>query len=275
MRAWDLNGFERSLRSNEKSENTISKYLRDVKCFMEFSEYEEISMENLIRWKQSLLSAGYKPRSINSMIAAVNSYLTYTGHQDCILKSIRIQKYSYRQVSEELTRDEYFRLVGASAERPKLQLIMQTICSTGIRVSELGSFTVEAVRAGEVVISCKGKFRIIIIPALLRKLLLDYSEHNHIETGVIFLSKSGKPIDRVAIWQGMKSICNRAGVDPGKVYPHNLRKLFAREFYAADRDISKLADVLGHSSIETTRIYIMGTGEEHRALIDKLGLVLQ
>lgn len=274
MKELELKRFEQNLREEERSANTISKYVRDVSRFLDFAGDSELSRELIIDWKQSLIGAGYRPRSVNSMLAAVNSFLLYIGRRDLMVRSMRIQKQTYRQESDELTKEEYFRLIQAASGRPKLQLIIQTICSTGIRVSELSSFTVEAVRYGEVVISNKGKIREIMIPSRLRQLILDYAVRNDITHGVVFRNIYGEPVDRSTIWHGMKSLCTRAGIDPHKAYPHNLRKLFAREFYAADKDISKLADVLGHSSIETTRIYIMGTGKEHREQIDRLGLTI-
>ena len=270
----ELNKYEKFLRSEERTENTVTKYSRDLNRFLLFVGDGELSRESVIRWKQSLIDAGLKPRSINSMLAAVNCYLIYSGHPEMTVRSMRIQKQAYRPESDELTRVEYFRLVEAARTRPRLQLILQTICSTGIRVSELSGFTVEAVREGEVRISGKNKIRVILIPQRLRELILKYAAENNISSGVFFLNRYGRPVDRGTVWQGIKSLCSKAGVEPRKAYPHNLRKLFAREFYAACGDISKLADVLGHSSIETTRIYIMGTSKEHRDLIDRLSLTV-
>ena len=173
-----------------------------------------------------------------------------------------------------MSKAEYVRLVEASRHQEQLNLVIQTICGTGIRVSELRFFTVESAQRGEVVVNCKGKCRTILIPGKLRKLLLDYAKKEKIRSGVIFITRNGKPLNRSCIWAQMKALCVEAGVNPTKVFPHNLRKLFARTFYGIEKDIAKLADILGHSSIDTTRIYIMTTGTEHRRKIERLGLVV-
>ena len=267
-----MEGFKTYLIEGEKSANTIAKYIRDVKKFKGYIGDRELTRDAVIGWKQSLRDSGYKARSINSMLASVNAYFDYIGMPDLSVKNMRIQKHVYRVDCEELTRDEYFSLIDAAANNPRMQLLLQTICSTGIRVSELESFTVEAVKEGIIIIDNKNKIREILIPDRLRELLLDYAYKQGIECGPILCTASGRPLDRSNIWTSMKQLCAKAGVDSAKVYPHNLRKLFAREFYALDKDIAKLADVLGHSSIETTRIYIMGTGREHKEQIDRMGL---
>ena len=268
----DINGFRSYLMAGEKSENTIKKYIRDAEGFGRYVGDGELTRDAVIGWKQSLKEAGYKARSINSMLASVNAYFEFIGMPDLSVRNMRIQRHVYRVDCEELTRDEYFRLIDAAENNPRMQLLLQTICSTGIRVSELGSFTVEAVEEGIIIIDNKSKIREILIPDRLRDLLLEYADRHGITSGPILCTASGRPMDRSNIWTSMKHLCAGAGVDPAKVYPHNLRKLFAREFYALDKDIAKLADVLGHSSIETTRIYIMGTGREHKEQIDRMGL---
>ena len=205
----------------------------------------------------------YAVRSINSMLASLNSLLTFLGWAECKVKSIKQQKQVYCAEEKELTKAEYMRLLDAAKNNRQLQLVMEAICSTGIRVSELRFFTVEAVQQGEVVVNCKGKTRTILIPGKLRKLLLDYAKKEKIRSGVIFITRNGRPLNRSCIWAQMKALCVEAGVNPSKVFPHNLRKLFARTFYGIEKDIAKLADILGHSSIDTTRIYIMTTGTEH------------
>lgn len=224
-------------------------------------------------YKQTLRERGYAVRSINSMLASLNSLLDFLGWSDCKVKSIRQQKQTYCAEEKELSKAEYLRLLETAKGKPQLQLVMQTICGTGIRVSELRFFTVEAVKAGEVVVNCKAKTRTILIPGKLRKMLLAYAQKKKIHSGVIF-TRSGKPLNRSSIWAQMKHLCRNAGVNPSKVFPHNLRKLFARTFYGIEKDIAKLADILGHSSIDTTRIYIMSTGTEHRKKIERLGLVV-
>ena len=208
------------------------------------------------------------------MLASVNGFLGFLEWHDCKVKNIRLQHQTYCAEEKELTKAEYLRLLEASKKNEQLNLVLQTICGTGIRVSELRYFTVEAVRRGEITVNCKSKTRTILVPGKLRKLLLSYARQKHITTGVIFTGKSGKSLDRSNIWRQMKQICKVAGVKASKVFPHNLRKLFARTFYGIEKDIAKLADILGHSSINTTRIYIMTTGIEHRRKIERLGLII-
>ena len=266
--------FQEYLREEEKSQVTIKKYLRDVRFFMVYAGEKEITKELVISYKESLLEKGYAARSINSMLASLNSFLEFLSWPECKVKNIRTQKMVYCSEEKELTKEEYLRLLKAAKEKTQLKLVMQTICSTGIRVSELKYFTVEGVKRGEVSVKCKSKVRTILIPGKLRKRLLDYARKEKISSGAIFITKSGKNLDRSNIWAQMKKLCKAAGVNPKKVFPHNLRKLFARTFYGIEKDIAKLADILGHSSIETTRIYIITTGEEHRRKIERLGLVV-
>ncbi len=270
----DFINFKEHLFAEEKSALTIQKYLRDIRLFASYLGGRELSKESTVGWKRSLEEKMYSPRSINSMIASLNSFLSFIGAEDCKLKAIRIQRAIYMPEEKELTKDEYKRLLSSAKKQDRLGLIMRTICATGIRVSELRFFTVEAVKDREVSVKCKGKNRKIIIPKDLGRLLIDYAEKKKIASGPIFATKSGKPLDRSYIWAQMKKLCKAAGVKESKVFPHSLRKLFARTFYGIEKDIAKLADILGHSSIETTRIYIMTTGTEHRRKIEQLGLVL-
>ena len=213
-------------------------------------------------------------RSVNSMLASINSFLDFMNWSDCKVKNLRLQRQMYCAEDRELTKSDYLRLLEASHHDRTLHLILQTICATGIRVSELRHFTVEAVCCGEITVHCKNKTRVILIPMKLRRLLESYAKKRQIIAGPIFLGAKGKPLDRSVIWRRMKQLCRRAGVKETKVFPHNLRKLFARTFYHVEKDIAKLADILGHSSINTTRIYIMTTGTEHRRKIERLGLVV-
>ena len=205
---------------------------------------------------------------------ALNSLLDFLGLSNCKVKNIRTQKQIYCTADKELTKAEYLRLLAASKKKEQLNLVLQTICGTGIRVSELRYFTVEAIRCGEVTVDCKNKTRTILVPGRLKNTLLNYAKRHGVTTGVIFVTRTGKPLNRSNIWSAMKKLCEAAGVKPSKVFPHNLRKLFARTFYGIEKDIAKLADILGHSSINTTRIYIMSTGVEHRRKLDRLGLVV-
>ena len=266
--------FNTYLIQEEKSPATVEKYLRDVQAFQAFAKKREVTKEVVQNWKETLVKGSYAASSVNSMLASLNSLLNFLGWEECKVKSLKIQRQSYCSEEKELTKEEYLRLLKAAERHPQLKLVMETICGTGIRVSELSFFTVDAVRRGKIQISCKSKIRTILIPGKLRKMLLDYGKHQGIREGVIFRTKSGRPLSRSYIWAQMKKLCPDAGVMDSKVFPHNLRKLFARIFYKVAKDIVKLADVLGHSSINTTRIYIMTTGEEHRRQLERLGLVV-
>lgn len=266
--------FSDYLVREEKSNATNEKYVRDVHGFWVFAGNNQVTKELVVAWKKILVENGYAARSINSMLASVNSFLGFLGWHDCKVKNIRLQHQTYCAEEKELTKAEYLRLLEASKKNEQLNLVLQTICGTGIRVSELRYFTVEAVRRSEITVSCKSKTRTILVPGKLRKLLLNYAKRKNVTTGTIFVGKSGKPLDRSSIWRQMKQLCKDAGVKESKVFPHNLRKLFARTFYGIEKDIAKLADILGHSSINTTRIYIMTTGIEHRRKIERLGLVV-
>ncbi len=269
-----LNEFQQYLIKEEKSTATVEKYLRDVRAFFIYAGNCKIQKETIISYKKHLQEKGYAVRSINSMLASINSLLDFLNWPDCKVKTIRLQKQTYCEEEKQLTKQDYMLLLRAAQKKPQLQLVMQTICGTGIRVSELRYFTVEAVTRGEVSINCKGKMRTILIPRQLKQLLLDFVKQRKIRSGVIFKGRNGKPLNRSCIWAQMKDLCKRAGVKPSKVFPHNLRKLFARTFYGIEKDIAKLADILGHSSIDTTRIYIMTTGTEHRRKIERLGLII-
>ena len=269
-----IQSFHQYLIREEKSTATVEKYLRDARAFLYFLDDEAVTKEMVMAYKKELQIQKYAVRSINSMLASLNSLLDFLGWSDCKVKAIKQQKQVYCAEEKELTKAEYMRLLEAAERKPQLQLVMKTICGTGIRVSELRYFTVEDVSRGEVVVNCKGKTRTILIPSKLRKLLLDYARKEKIRSGVIFINRNGKPLNRSCIWAQMKELCRDANVNPSKVFPHNLRKLFARTFYGIEKDIAKLADILGHSSIDTTRIYIMTTGTEHRKKIERLGLVV-
>lgn len=269
-----LAAFQEYLVREEKSKATIEKYLRDANGLLKYAANREITKELAVAYKQELQKKGYAVRSINSMLASINSLFVFLNWGDCKVKALRCQRQTYCAEEKELTKAEYIRLLEASRHQEQLNLVIQTICSTGIRVSELKYFTVEAVSRGEITVRCKSKIRTILVPDRLRKLLLQYARKQKICRGSIFVTKKGKPLDRSSIWARMKRLCKIAGVDSAKVFPHNLRKLFARTFYAMEKDIAKLADILGHSSIDTTRIYIMSTGIEHRKKIEQLGLVV-
>ena len=271
-----LDSFRKYLQLSEKSRNTIDKYIRDVKAFGAFIQGETVSKELAIAFKKKLLADGYAVRSINSMIASLNSFFCFAGCECCRIKNIKEQRQIFCSEEKELTQAEYNRLlsVAESKGNKRLNLILQTICGTGIRVSKLKFVTVEAVRRGEAVVFCKGKRRSVFIVKALQRKLLHYIKEQKITTGSVFVTKNGKPVSRTNIWRDMKKLCKDANVNPEKVFPHNLRHLFARVFYSIEKDIAKLADILGHSSINTTRIYIISTGTEHRQRMENMRLVV-
>lgn len=269
-----LNDFRAYLLDEEKSMATIQKYVRDARAFLNYAAGRTVTKALTVAYKKELQDQCYAVRSVNSMLASLNALLDYLEWGDCKVKHLKYQRQTFFPEEKELTKEEYKRLLTVAKKRGQLYYVIQTICATGIRVSELKYFTVETVQRGEVCVRCKNKTRHIFVSGKLRKLLLDYAKKRGIRTGVIFVTRGGKPLDRSNIWSGMKSLCKEANINPDKVFPHNLRKLFARTFYDAEKDIGKLADILGHGSIETTRIYIMGTGIEHRRKIERLGLVV-
>lgn len=269
-----IEDFTAHLCREEKSAATLEKYRRDVRAFCVYAADKPVTKELVVTWKKHLVEQGYAVRSVNSMLASINSLFEFMGWEKCKAKNIRIQQQMYCAEDKELTKAEYLRLLSASRQNEQLNLVIQTICGTGIRVSELKYFTVEAIRQGEVTVDCKNKTRTILVPGKLNKLLLNYAKRRKIHSGMIFVTRNGKALDRSNIWRQMKQLCRMAGVKESKVFPHNLRKLFARTFYGIEKDIAKLADILGHSSINTTRIYIMTTGTEHRRKIERLGLVI-
>ena len=264
------------LKSEEKSENTIEKYMRDVRAFCAYVGEAEMTKETVIAYKNKLLSENYAARSVNSVLASINSLLSFLGWADLKVKSIKLQRQIYCPEEKELTKAEYIRLVNTAKQKgnERLNLLIQTICGTGIRVSELQYITVEAVKCNEAVVSLKGKTRSVFIVRELQKKLLRYAAEQKISSGAIFITRSGKPMSRTNIWREMKSLCVEAGVNPQKVFPHNLRHLFARTFYGIEKDIAKLADILGHCSINTTRIYIITTGNEHRQRMENMRLII-
>lgn len=270
-----IKAFEKHLKDDEKSENTVAKYLHDLYYFLNFIQDKPADKAIMLEYK-ALLGEQYALTSANSMIAAVNAFLRFMGWMDCCIKQFKVQKKAFCSEDKELTKAEYIRLVNTAKEEgnERLNLLLQTICGTGIRVSELQFITVEAVRKGEAVVSCKNKTRTVFIVRELQKKLLNYIKYKGITMGCIFITKSGKPMSRCNIWREMKALCEQAGVSPDKVFPHNLRHLFARTFYGIEKDIAKLADILGHSNINTTRIYIITTGAEHKRKMENMRLII-
>ena len=266
--------FRGELLKQERSPATIEKYLHDIRTFAVWLNGREVTTETVHEWKQTLTET-FKPGTVNGKLAALNTLFTFTGWTDCRARSLKLQRRAFREDARELTRDEFYRLVATACRlgKERLSLLLEAIGSTGVRVSEVKSCTVEAARRGSAEIALKGKIRTILLPGKLCRKLLKYARKQKIASGEIFLTRSGKPINRKQIWAEMKALCQQAGVEPGKVFPHNLRHLFARTFYHQTHDVVKLADVLGHSSLSTTRIYLISTGAEHRKELEKLKLV--
>lgn len=266
--------FKEELICAEKSKATVEKYVRDVNIFSEWLADKALSKAEALEYK-TRLTERYAPKSVNAAIASLNAFFAYINRQDLKLKNLKIQRCTFAEKEKELTKAEYERLLSAAKAKnnERLYYLMQTICSTGIRVSELKFITVSAVHSGSTVIHCKGKMRTVFLPKQLCKILKEYIKRHGITSGSVFVSKNGKPLDRSNIWSDMKKLCADAGVEPKKVFPHNLRHLFARTYYRLQKDIVRLADILGHSSVDTTRIYTMESGETHRRRIEKMHLL--
>lgn len=270
-----IENYRQKLREDERAENTISKYIRDIKDFYVFLNGKEINKEIVMEYKQ-MLSDNYKGTSANSMLTALNGFLSFMGQENLKVKLFKIQKKTFRDKDRELSKQEYTRLIKAAGCKgnERLALLMQSICTMGIRVSEHKFITAEALRTGRITIVNKGRERAVFMPKELRELLLGYCRKNGIKSGAVFVTRSGKPMNRSNIWSEMKKLCETAGVDSGKVFPHNLRHLFALTYYRLEKDIVRLADILGHSSVETTRIYTYTSTDEHAKILSKLGLVI-
>lgn len=263
------------LREQERSKATLQKYQHDLTALIIFLNGSELTKTELINWKESLMNQ-YAPASVNAMIAAVNGYVKYMGWVELMVKPLKIQRSLFLEEEKELTREEYVRLVKAAQkkENERLALVIQTICATGIRVSELKFITVEAVQCGRAEISNKGKLRIVFLPEGLRKLLRKYIRNQKKTAGAVFTTRTGKPLDRSNIWRDMKKLCESAGVSEKKVFPHNLRHLFARTFYSIEKDLSRLADILGHTNLSTTRIYTAESGVVHARQMERMKLIV-
>ena len=271
-----LERFRRYLISEEKSSATVQKYCHDAALFYQKVGKQPVTKEAVIAYKNDLKSGEYATRSVNSIIASLNSLFSFLGWPEYRIRTIKVQQKAFCAEEKELSKPEYEKLVRTAREchEDRLGLIIETICGTGIRISELSSFTVEAVRKGEVTVSCKGKTRTVFIVKELQKRLLAYARENRIQSGTVFITRTGKPVSRTNVWRDMKILCKKAGVNPSKVFPHNLRHLFARVFYSIHKDLAKLADILGHSNINTTRIYIVSSGIEHRRYLESMRLII-
>ncbi len=272
-----ISAFTASLFQAERSRATVEKYLRSVRAFFLYLNGQPVTKDAVVAWKEHLQQAeGYSPSTVNASLAALNGLFSFLGWTDCRAHYLKVQRRLFRDAGQELDRQDYARLIAAARElgRERIALVMETICATGIRVSEVRYLTVEAANRGRATISLKGKIRTILLPGKLCRKLLKYAKRQKITSGEIFLTRGGKPMGRCQIWTEMKRLCKKACVEPSKVFPHNLRHLFATVYYQIYKDIAKLADILGHSSMETTRIYLLTTGQEHRRQLERLQLVL-
>ncbi len=269
-----IENFRQFLMEEEKSTATLEKYMRDVTAFFMWLTECELEKMTVLRYKE-YLTDHYAPASVNSVLSSLNSFFDYNEWHGLKVKMLKIQKQIFAERSKELTKAEYKRLLDAAKNKKneRLYFLMQTICSSGIRVSELSAITMEAVKARRATINCKGKMRVVILPKDLCKMLTEYAKGQKITSGPVFITRTGKPLDRSTIWKMMKALCESAEVDKEKVFPHNLRHLFARTYYSIQKDIVRLADILGHSNVNTTRIYTMETCDVHRRQIQQLGLL--
>lgn len=269
-----ISNFKAYLYDEERSENTVEKYVRDIHAFACCVGMSELQKSDVLEYKRSICE-NYSPCSVNSMLSSINAFFAFMGWYDLKIKTLKIQRRIFADKSKELTKTEYERLLTAAKDKKndRLYYLMQTIVSTGLRVSEIKYVTCDAVRRGQAVINCKGKIRQIFLPKKLCKMLKEYIKSRSIKSGSVFVTKNGRPLDRCAIWKMLKDLCESAGVSKDKVFPHNFRHLFARTFYSLQKDIVRLADILGHSSVETTRIYTMESGTEHIRQLQKLGLL--
>ena len=269
-----IKSFNDYLINEEKAAATVNKYLHDIGEFQIWLGEQELCKTAVLAYK-SYLCERYASASVNATLSSLNSFFNFMEWYDLRVKNLKIQKQIFASTDKELSKAEYERLLQAAKQKKneRLYLLMQTICSTGIRVSEVRYVTVESVSRGIAEINCKGKRRQVFLPKQLCQILKQYIKEQKIKSGAVFVTKNGNPLDRSNIWSDMKKLCKAANVSEKKVFPHNLRHLFARTYYSLQKDIVRLADILGHSSVNTTRIYTMETGEIHRRQIQKLGLL--
>lgn len=272
-----LEEYRNYLLSEEKERATVEKYMRDIEKLSAFAGAQRLNKALVVAYKKDLKEKDYKISSINSYLVAANQFFQFLGWHDLRVKIFKVQKEAFCPEKKCLTKAEYLRLVRTAVKknRARLAAILQTICATGIRISELNYITAESVASGTVEIRCKGKVRTVLLPKELQIVLKKYICDQRVRQGAVFLTAGGRPVDRSNIWREMKALCREAGVDEEKVFPHNLRHLFAKTFYEIKKDIAKLADILGHSSIDTTRIYIRTSSREHRRQLEQMGLVLK
>lgn len=270
----DIEKYAEQLVLEERAGATIEKYLRSIRAFAAWLGGDSVTKTAINAWKEQL-AARYAASTVNCALSALNGLFRFLSWNDCRVKFLRVQRRLFRDSRRELTKEDYLRLINtaSSSGNERLALLMETICACGIRVSEVRFITVAAARGGTAQVNLKGKIRTIMLPRKLCRKLLSYCRAKNILSGEIFLTGRGKSLSRQQIWRSMKQLSRRSGISAGKVFPHNLRHLFAVTYYRAHRDIVKLADILGHSSVETTRIYLVSSGSEHRRQIAGLGLI--
>ncbi|MEE0434555.1 MAG: tyrosine-type recombinase/integrase [Peptococcaceae bacterium] len=275
LTAANLAAYAEHLKNEERSAGTIESYLRHLRAFARWLDGRTPNKDTASAWKTHLLASGYQATTINSKLAALNSFFAFSGCADCRVKPLRLQRRLFRDEQRQLTRQDYERLVATAQRRgqEQLALVMETICATGIRVSELAAITLQALAKGRADIALKGKVRTILLPRKLCRKLQTYARKQHLQHGALFRAKNGAPLSRHQIWRAMKTLAHHAGVAAGKVFPHNLRHLFAQVFYANCRDVVRLADMLGHSSVETTRLYLRTSVQEHTRWLETMRLV--
>ena len=271
----ELAAFAAALETQGRGAATAVKYRREAETFLLWLGDRELTAAEAAAYREHL-AATRTASGANGAVSALNRFFAFLGRPDCRLRGLPVQRKLCRDEARELTAGEYKRLLSAARrnKRERLLLAMEAICATGIRVSELRFFTLEAVKAGKAIVTNKGKTREVYLPGKLRGRLLDYARRQKITAGAIFVTKGGKPLDRSNLWREMKSLCREAKVAAGKVFPHNLRHLFARTFYKVEKDLARLADILGHASVDTTRIYTLETGLAWRRRLDRLNLLL-
>ncbi|MEY8260485.1 tyrosine-type recombinase/integrase [Oscillospiraceae bacterium 50-60] len=276
LKAEMVAAYDRYLCLEERAPGTREKYLRDIRQFAAWLDGRTVTKELAVAWKEYLLSQQYALSTINGVLAALNGLFCFFGWNECRVKPLKRQRSVFRSGERELTRGEYLRLLDTAKREgnERLYLVMETLCSTGMRVSELRFITAETLERGFAMVDCKGKQRTVLLTKRLRRTLIAYCRRRGIRNGAVFVTRNGRPLDRSNIWRDMRSLCDRAGVEASKVFPHNLRHLFAVSFYNVEKDIAKLADLLGHASIETTRIYIMESSAAHAQRLEQLGLVI-
>ena len=268
-----IKNFKNDLIKREKERATAEKYARDVRLFAEYLSGRKMTKELSVEYKNRL-KATRAPASVNAAVAGLNSFFAFCGRHDLKLKSLKFSRSSFADKEREMTAAEYNRLLSAAKEKSeRLYLLMQTACSCGLRVSEIRFITCESLMIRSATVALKGRVRTVLLPGKLCKMLIKYAKKNKIKSGPVFITRTGRPLDRFYIWRSMKALCKKANVSEKKVFPHNLRHLFARTYYKVHKDLLRLSELLGHVSMNTTRIYTAESSDIHRTRIEMLGFL--